>query len=185
MARPHIFNRRYFIQKGFQGKFIILYILTVCTVVGVSIWFLYRQLQSAVVSHLYRTHIKVERVGDFLVDLMFSTNFYAVLSIVSGVLVISLLVFMGINRTFGRIDKAVEAMAQGDFSQPYKRGYAFTEVGDLRFLLEQARTKNQTRFLQLEAVLGELEQGVRHQDDEMIKKGKAQLDLILSEITLT
>lgn len=185
MARPNIFNRRYFIQKGFQGKFILLYTLTVCTVVGFATWYLYRKIEAAVENHLYRTHIKIERVGDFLVDLMFTANFYAILAVVLTVLLVSLLFFMGINRTFKQIDTAIEVMARGDFSQPYQQGNTFTEVGDLRFLLEQARTKNQNRFFQLDAALNELEQGAQNKETKQLNKGKAQLDLILSEISLS
>ncbi len=185
MARPNIFNRRYLIQKGFQGKFILLYALAVCTVVGLATGFLYLQIGAAVEDHLYRTHIKIERVGDFLVDLMFSANFYSILAIVLTVLVISLMVFKGINATFQRIDSAIETMALGDFSQPYRQGYAFAEVGDLRFLLEQVRLDNQNRFSQLSSVLAELEEGVEQQDKDRINTGKIQLDMILSEIELS
>jgi len=185
MARPNILTRRYFVHKSFQGKFIFLYSLAVCSVVAIATWSLYLQIEAAVEAHLYRTHIKITRVGDFLVDLMFTANFYTILAVVLVVLSVSLLVFKGINRTFNRIDDSIETMAGGDFSQPYKQGYGFTEVGSLHVLLEQARTINENRFSQLDAALTELELGLSGEgDSERLKKGKAQLDLILNEISL-
>lgn len=184
MARPNFFQRRYLVQKEFQGKFIVLYLILVCTVVGLATWSLFVQIETAVESHLYRTHIRIDRVGDFLVDLMFRVNFYAILGIVLIVLIASLLVFRGINRTFQKMDRVIAAMAEGNFDIACEKGTPFTEVGDLRHLLEQARTQNKARYTRLETAIGALEMGINNHDIEQLEKGRIELDLVLREVSL-
>ena len=186
MARPNIFNRQYFIQKRFQGKFILFYALAVSAVVCLASWYLYLQIDAAVEAHLYRTHIKIEKVGDFLVDLLFVANSYSILAVVLTVLAVSLLIFKGINKTFTRMDDSITAMSHGDFSQPYRPGPAFAEVGQLASLLEKSRIANSARFEQISAALDIVAQGASGSGDlNLLRKGKAQLDLALNDLSLS
>lgn len=186
MARPKIYKRRYFIQKKFQGKFILVYALSVSTVVALATWLLYRQIEGAVEKHLYRTHIKIAKTGDFLVDLLFLTNFYTILAVVVTVLIVSLLIFRGITRSFKKMDETVDAMSRGDFNKPYRPGWKFAEIGNLGAFLEEARTINQARFTALGAALKNLEAGIAKPGNvEQLQKAKAQLNTVLSDISLT
>lgn len=186
MARPNIFTRQYFIQKKFQSKFILFYVFAVSAAIGLSCWFLFLQIAAAVENHLYRTHIKIEKVGDFLVDLLYVTNFYSILAIVLTVLVVSLLIFKGINKNFKKIDDTIATMSCGDFSKPYELGHAFTEVGRLASLLEESRCINLDRFNQIQSALDLIERGATGSGDlGSLKKGKAQLDLTLNDISIS
>jgi len=185
MARPSYFNRQFFIEKKFQRKFILLYTLSVSGIIGLATYFIYLQIDTAVEKHLYSTHIKIDRVGDFLADLLFEANFYTILAVVIVVLVVSLVIFRGINRNFSRMEETLTAMSLGNYSAPYIAGRPFTEIGNLASLIEQARTANQSRSEQIKTALDNLEQGLGSPDNpELLKTGKEQLDKLLIEISL-
>lgn len=185
MARPSYFKRQFFIKKNFQRKFILLYALSVSGIIGLATYFLYLQIDTAVEKHLYSTHIKIDRVGDFLVDLLFKANFYTILAVVVVVLVVSLLIFRGINRNFSRMEETFTAMSLGNYSAPYVAGRPFTEIGNLASLIELARTANQSRSEQIKTALDNLEKGLESPDNSAsLKAGKEQLDMLLDEISL-
>lgn len=185
MARPSYLNRKFFIKKRFQGKFILLYTLSALGIVSLATYFLYLQIDAAVEKHLYSTHLKIDHVGDFLVSLMFRANFYTISAIVTMVLIFSLIIFKGINRNFKRMETTVEAMSRGDYSIAYIPGRSFTEIGNLAALLEQARTANKSRAERMRVALETLEKGcVSPGDSKLFKDGKEQLDQLLDEIRL-
>lgn len=185
MARPSYFNRQFFIKKKFQRKFILLYSLSASVIIGVATYFLYLQINTTVEKHLYSTHIKINRVGDFLVDLLFTANFYTIFAIVTVVLVVSLVLFRGINHNFSRMEETLSALSVGNYAVPYAAGGSFTEIGNLASLIEQARTANQSRSEQIKSALDMLEESVAQGDPTLLKEGKGQLDKILNEITLS
>lgn len=185
MVRPSYFNRQFFIKKRFQQKFILLYALSVSGVVGLATYFLYLQIDAAVEKHLFTTHIKINQVGDFLVDLLFRANFYTVLAVFIVVLIVSLMIFRGINRNFSRMEKTLSAMSLGNYATPYIAGRSFTEIGNLASLLEQARVANQSRSEKIKAALDNLERGsVPPGDPVLLKAGKDQLDKLLTKVSL-
>lgn len=185
MARPVYFKRQYLIKKQFQWKFILLYALSVLGIVGLATYVLYLQIDTAVEKHLYSTHIKINQVGDFLVELLFEVNFYTISAVFIVVLVVSLIVFRGINRNFSRMEETLVAMGSGNYSTPYIAGRSFTEIGNLASLLEQARVINRNRFEQINAALDALEQGsVPPGDPALLQAGKDRLDKLLDEISL-
>lgn len=186
MARPSLFKRKFFIKKQFQGRFILIYSLAVSGIIGLGTFFLFLQIRAAVERHLYTTHIKVERVGDFLVNLLFSINFYIILIVVVAVLILSLVIFRKINSNFSRMEETIQAMAAGDFTRPFTCNGCFMEAEDLTSILEQTRINNLTRFEQLNEALNDLEQGtLKSVDQNLLKIGKDKLQILLQNISLS
>jgi methyl-accepting chemotaxis protein len=186
MARPSFLKRKFFIKKQFQGRFILLYSLTVSGIVGLGTFILFFQINAAVERHLYSTHIKIERVGDFLVNLLFGVNFYIILTVVIVVLLLSLLIFKKINSNFSRMEETIQAMAEGDFAKPFTCDRCFMEAGDLTSILEQSRMNNLARFEQLNEALNDLEQGtLKSADQKLLESGKDKLKKLLGTISLS
>lgn len=183
MARPNFFKRKFLIKKQFQGRFILLYSLAISIIVGLGTYFLFLQVRAAVEQHLYSTHIKIERVGDFLVNLLFSTNFTIILIIVAVILILSLIIFRKINNNFSKMEETIQAMAEGDFNKPFSCDGCFMEAGDLTSILEQTRINNLTRFEQLNDALNDLEQGSA--DQKLLQNGKDKLRKLLDNISLS
>lgn len=181
MARPSFFKRKFFIKKQFQGRFILLYSLAVSGLVGLGSFFLFLQIRAAVEQHLYSTHIKIERVGDFLVNLLFRINFTIIFFIVAVILILSLIIFRRINNNFASMEKTIQAMAEGDFTKPFSCDGCFMEAGDLTPLLEQTRINNLARFELLDEALHDLEQGA---DPKLLQSGKEKLATLLETISL-
>jgi methyl-accepting chemotaxis protein len=184
MPQLKFYQRQFFIQKDFQAKFILLYLLAVLLIVGLSSWFLFGQIKTAVNKHLYSTHMKVDQVGDFLANLLFSANFISVLAIVLTVLTLSLLVFNRINRKFSQLDAVITKMGQGDFGSTRLVPSRILEVGELTKVVEQTRQNSQERYVALDNALSELEHGCASADLGQIETGKKQLDAVLVEISL-
>jgi len=182
MARPSFFNRKFFIKKQFQGRFILLYCFTVSVIAGFGTYALFLKIQTAVEQHLYSTHIKIERVGDFLVSLLFNTNAVIILLVVLTILVLSLLIFQKINKNFTKLEESIQRMAGGDFSRAFDCGGCFMETVNLTSILEQTRINNLARFQQLNEALDDLEQGT---DLELMQRGKDNLSNLLGNITLS
>jgi Zn-finger nucleic acid-binding protein len=182
MARPSFFKRKFFVKKQFQGRIILLYSLAVSGIVGLGSFMLFLQIRAAVERHLYSTHIKIERVGDFLVNLLFNVNFYILLGVVVTVLVLSLLIFRRININFSRMEETIQAMAEGNFNKPFSCDGCFMKAGDLDTILEQARINNYARFEQLNEALLDLEQG---SDPKLLQHGKEKLTTLLENVSLS
>ena len=183
MARPSLFKRKFLIKKQFQGRFILLYSFAVSGIVGLGTYVLFFQIRAAVEQHLYSTHLKIERMGDFLVNLLFSVNFYLILIVVGAILLLSLIIFRRINNNFASMEKTIQAMAEGDFNRPFTCDRCFLEAGDLTSILEQTRINNLTRFEQLNDALNDLEQGSA--DQKLLQKGKDKLNKLLENISLS
>lgn len=182
MARPSLFKRKFLIKKQFQGRFILLYSFAISLIVGLGTYFLFFKIRSAVEQHLYSTHIKIERVGDFLVNLLFKTNFIIILIVVMTVLLLSLLIFRRINKNFSKMEMTIQAMARGDFNQPFSCDRCFMETEDLTSTLEHARKNNLSRFEQLSNAIDDLEQGT---DPKLLQSGKEKLTVLLKNISLS
>lgn len=185
MARPSFFRRKIYIKKQFQGRFVLLYTLFVSIVVGLGMGVLYWQIGKAVEQHLYSTHLRIERVGDFLADLMFNTNFIISIGIILVVLALSLIIFRRINHNFSKMDLAIQAMAQGDFTHPFVCDKCFLEAGELRAILERTRIEHLYRFQLLQGALNDLEGVVMTAADQTaVLRGKEKLALLLENISL-
>lgn len=184
MARPGFFGRQYFIQKKFQGKFILLYTLSVAMIVGMASWILYRQINLAVEKHLYRTHIRIEKVGDFLFDLLFAANFYTILTLMVIVLILSLFIFIRINRTFSGLEDRLSRMAECDFSENHEPQFKLVEIGQLNELIETLRITNRKRVGEINQALIMIEQALEAQDRQQLLTGKELLDNLLKKIKL-
>lgn len=184
MGRPRFLQRKYFIKKRFQLQFILLYLLSLLLIVGVSSWYLFLKVQDAVTTHLYSTHMKVERVGDFLFDLLFKANLSLALVIVAVVIILSLVVFNRINRKFSHFDTAIMTMANGDFTSTGLTPSCFFEVGDLTNVVNGTRQDSQKRLATLVEVLAELENGVEKDDPDRLHSGKKRLDALFVDLDL-
>lgn len=183
MARPSFFKRKFLINKQFQRRFILLYSIAVSGIVGLGTYFLFLQIHAAVERHLYSTHIKIDRVGDFLVNLLFSVNFYIILVVVMTILLLSLFIFRRINSNFARMEETIQAMAEGNFTRPFTCDGCFMEAGDLTSILEQTRINSLARFEQLNDALNDLEQG--SSDQKFLQSGKDKLNNLLDNISLS
>lgn len=183
MARPSFFKRKFLIRKQFQGRFILIYSLATSGIVGLGTYFLFFQIRAAVEQHLYSTHINIDRVGDFLVNLLFNVNFYIILIVVVAILILSLIIFRRINNNFSKMEETIQAMAEGDFTKPFSCDGCFMEAGYLTSILEQARTNSLTRFEQLNDALTDLEQGAA--DQKLLQNGKDKLNKLLENISLS
>ncbi len=184
MARPSIFKRKFLIEKQFQGRFILLYAIAVSTIVGLGTGFLYWRIDLAVEQHLYRTHIKIERVGDFLVDLLFHINFYIILLIVAVILSLSLFIFKKINNNFAQMEETIKSMAGGDFTKPFNCDNGFMEIGGLTTVLEQTRSGSLANLEHLHEALDSIEQEILHPTGEN-RLPSEKLEKVLRNITLS
>lgn len=184
MARPGILYRQYLVQKGFQRKFILLYMAVVTVVAATISAVLYRTVDQAVESHLYRTHIRVERVGDFLFDLLFSVNFYAILAIVLLVMLASMIVFRKINRNYQGLERRLLTMSDCEDVSDLPEQTSFFEIGRLNQLLEQLRSTNAARLSQLEEALNVIDEALEKKDDQRLLAGKRLVDEVLDQVEL-
>lgn len=183
--RPRIFNRQFLIQKRFQKQFMVSYLIAVLLIVSTLIAALYLRIESAVENHLYRTHIHIEKVGDFLIDLLFQANFYAISAIVLVVIVLSLTLFHKINSKFDRLGEAVETMGRGETFTFTGGDRSWSEVGNLSALLSDIQKVNDERFLALNNALDILEAGCTGSADniQQLEKGKEDLDKVIQSIS--
>lgn len=184
MARPKIYQRKFLIKKEFQWKFILLYAVTVSSIVGLTTMVMYWQLDEAIEHSLYSVHIKVEKVGDLLLSLMFYANFTAILAIVLMVTLLSLGVFRSINRHFSALGSIVSDMAQGTFSDAVLPDSRFFGVDRLNQIIDQTRMNYQGSYALLDEALRDLEQGCgKESHPELLKSGQAKLADLLKEVS--
>ncbi|MBN1956897.1 MAG: hypothetical protein JXQ81_03255 [Desulfuromonadales bacterium] len=186
MARPSFLKRKFYIKKQFQGRFVLLYTLAISLIAGLGIVLLYWQIDRAVEQHLYKTHIKIARVSDFLVDLLFNVNFAIIGVIFIAVLIISLLVFRRINRNFLSMNETIQSIARGNFSRPFTCEKCLMQAGELTAILEQARINNRFWFEQLRDALNKIETGLKPGGDQQeLERGREKLNAVLEKISLT
>lgn len=184
--RPSVFNRQFLVQKRFQKKFMISYVGAVLLVVLIFMVVLHQRIEHAVESHLYRTHIHIEKVGDFLIDLLFQINFYAIFAIVLVVIILSLSFFQTINKKFNQLGESVERMRRGEKNAIRDETQSWSEIGNLTLLLKNIQDENDDRFAMIDNALDTLEEGCAGAGDVLLlKKGKDELDQVIRSISIT
>jgi len=185
---PHyvpFYRRRFFIKKEFQGKFILFYILAVASVTGISTFLLHGQIKQVVERYLYSSHIKVAKTGDFLLDLMFKGNLWAMLAVVIVVLLLSLVVFRRLNRHFSRLEqKLLHFAASGPPSQPLPVSH-FNAIAELNRLAHSTEEHFHLQHNEIRSIVVKLEAACAQKvDPEELGEIKRKLDSLLQDIQL-
>ncbi len=116
----HYRRRNYFIDKGFQSRFIFKFCLTVLAAGLLTMGLLYFfALRSTTVS-IVDSRVKVYSTADFLLPVLIQTVVIVTILISIVTIILTLLVSHKIAGPLYRFKKVIEAMGEGDFAQDFK-----------------------------------------------------------------
>lgn len=185
MGRANSRRRQFFVKKEFQGKFILLYALTITALSGIVAFRFYRGAQEALSRHFYRSHLRIERSGEALSSLLVETNIFAVIGIFMLVIILSFIIFRRLNVHFFRIEQRLDAMADGDFTVEPQPASHFSGISQVIGLVQTLQKDYGERLHTLALALNEIDGCCRgHVDMERLRDGNENLRHLLKEIAL-
>lgn len=179
-------RRQFFIKKEFQSKFILLYTLTLVLLAGLTTWLLALKINRALEWHIYSSHLKIERTGDFISGLLFETNLEASLAILAIVTLLSMIVVKRLNRHFYRMCRTLNSMSRGEFSVDRQPPSRFHEISLVINMVEGVKATTITRYERLQQALLLLEAGCKSPSPDRAKLQAAHSELTreLSQVSL-
>jgi len=185
MSRYPFRRRNFLIKKEFQGKFILIFALSLIGLSGLITWVLAHKIQNALEWHIYSSHLRVERTGDFMLGLLIQTNLAAILAILALVTIVSLIVVQRLNRHFGLLGATVDAMSQGDFNSPVQPVSRFHEITNLINLVAEMKVHYRDKFVSIHEVLIDLDAAcVSNANDETLRQHRNRLDSLIRKFSL-
>jgi methyl-accepting chemotaxis protein len=109
-------RRHYFIDREFQGVFLLRFLLSTLAAAGVAGWLVYRSFDSALEDQMYSAHVVVANTGELLRGRLMLVN-----SVVATVLLAAAIVFVwrvarGCGFAFKRARTSLARVAQGDLT---------------------------------------------------------------------
>lgn len=178
-------RRQFFVKKEFQGKFILLYALTITTLSGIVAFRFHQGAQEALSRHFYRSHLRIERSGEALSSLLLQTNVFAVIAIFLLVIILSFIVFRRLNVHFYRIEQRLDAMSSGDFTLEPQPASHFSGISQVIDLVQTLQKDYGERKRTLSLALDEIDRGCRgHVHAERLRSGNERLRKLLEELAL-
>jgi len=178
-------RRNFFIKKEFQGKFILIYGLTLISLAALITWILSTKIRNALEWQIYSSHLRVERTGDFMFGLLMETNVIGILGILGLVILISMVIVNRLNLHFQRMGTTLNQMAKGDFSQPPQAPSQFQEITQLISLLEEMKMHYREKFASLDDILQSIETAASDRaDTDRLMQERDRLSQLLSRTRL-
>lgn len=185
MGRTQNRRRQFFVKKEFQGKFILIYALTIIALSGVVALRFHRGAKETLAGYLYRSHIQIERSGEALSGLLLETNVFAACAIFLLVIVLSFIVFRRLNVHFSRIERRLDAMAGGDFACAHQPASHFSGIAQIIDQVQALQAEYGGRLRDLDLALDEIEAGCRGCGDlERLRKGNERLRQLVENVCL-
>lgn len=178
-------RRNFFIKKEFQGKFILIYGLTLVGLAALTTWILSIKIRAALEDHIYSSHLQVQRTGDFMLGLLVETNIYAILAILGLVILISVIIVNRLNLHFYRMGRTLKQMSSGQFSQTRQPASQFQEITQLINLVDELKVHYREKFATLNDIAGSIESSAREKVNiDQLYQGRDRLANILNQVYL-
>jgi len=178
-------RRNFFIKKEFQGKFILAYTLTLVGLAALITWILSIKIRDALEWHIYSSHLRIERTGDFMLGLLVETNIIAVLAILGLVILISVIIVNRLNHLFYRMGGTLKEMARGNFDEPRQPSSQFQEMTHLVTLIEELKMHYREKFVNLNDIVQSIETAALDSNDPaLLRQGRDRLAQQLGEVYL-
>jgi len=178
-------RRKFFIKKEFQGKFILAYGLTLVGLAALVTWILSIKISTTIENHIYSSHLRVTRTGDFMLGLLVETNAYAIFAILGLVILISVVIVNRLNLHFFRMGETLREMSLGHFMQPPQSPSQFHEITQLINLIEDLKVHYREKFDSLNDILKSIETTARAQADPVsLMQERDRLTQLLGQVYL-
>lgn len=152
-----VYRRQFFVKKEFQWKFILLYLCALLLIAGAAAGGLWFGFTRTLELYLYSSHIKIERTGDIIKDVLLSTNLVAMMTILLVVIVLSLIVIHRLNLHFYRICSSLGAMSQGDFRAARQPASSLNEISHLIGIVEDVKEQYRQRMNRIAECIDRIE----------------------------
>jgi methyl-accepting chemotaxis protein len=109
-------RRHYFIDRSFQGAFVLRFVVATLLAAVVAGWLLYRGMQADLEAHMYSAHVRLASTGELVLNRLIPTEaaMGAVLLVVAIALVVR--IERGCGFAFRRARAGFERVAQGDLT---------------------------------------------------------------------
>ncbi len=175
-------RRQYLIKKRFQWLLILSYAVVCGLLSAVAGLWLHASLGRAVESHLYSSHLRVERSGEIIAGILLQVQAAGALLTLSAVLLLSLLIFRSLNRYFQGLETDLRILARGEFTLPAPTGTPFPEISRLQEQVEELGLAYAGRFLLAGQALCDIDRACAAGDPDRLRSAREKLAKALAEI---
>lgn len=178
-------RRQFFVKKEFQGKFVLLYAMTVTIIAVVTTYLLHARLNDAVNRLFFSSHLQLDSTADIVYSELFRINVIAVVLIAAGTIGISLYVFHRLNAHFRRVEHVFDRMAEGRYDPSPLPASRINEISQFVKLVEDVRDTCSQRTAELADIAGQLRNALEHgAEAEELERLHGRLEGLLEKVRL-
>ena len=109
-------RRHYFIDRDFQGAFLVRFLVLTCFAAAVAGWFVYRSTTAAIEDQMFSAHLSATHTGQLVRGRLIITNLAVAATLLVAAIALAFRVARGCGFALRRARLGLEGVAQGDLT---------------------------------------------------------------------
>ncbi len=109
-------RRHYFIDRKFQGAFLLRFLMATCLAATLAGWIVYRSTTAAIEDQMFSAHLSTTHIGELVRSRLILTNLLVASALVAAAITLAFRVARGCGFALRRARQGFERVAKGDLT---------------------------------------------------------------------
>jgi sensor histidine kinase YesM len=113
---PKFRRRHYFIDRKFQGAFVLRFLIATCLAAAVTGWIVYQSVTAAIENEMFSAHLTATHTGEIVRSRLVITNLAVAAALLIAAVAMAFRVARGCSFALRRARLGLESVAKGDLT---------------------------------------------------------------------